>query len=356
MSDPLISDVEGVQLTRYFAGECSPSEASAVAAWIEASPPARRALIDSLAEAWQQSRQSADGWNVPAAWAALRARHHLGRAPQPVVQLVTPSPKAGPRPEWRHTIPSSPWVRGALAAAAIVAIAWVARIGTRGGTDVAMRGGHTYVTAPGERLNVTLADGTQFVLAPASRLLVPATYHQSRRDIVLEGEAFFRVTHDARHPFRVRSGDTETTDVGTAFDIRAYHGDSDVAIAVIEGRVTVAASQRVALRSAALAAGDVASVTPRGQITRSRPADLMAYTAWTRGELVFNDLSLRVVADRLERWYDVTIVIADPRLAAMPIRATYDAPTREEVLASVVSTVGAHYEQAGRTITITRDH
>jgi ferric-dicitrate binding protein FerR (iron transport regulator) len=217
-----------------------------------------------------------------------------------------------------------------------------------GRTPVAMR---EYATAAGERLNVTLVDGTQFALAPASRIRVPVTYGQVTRDVELEGEAFFRVVHDDARPFHVRARNADALDVGTAFDVRAYLGDTTVRLAVVEGRVAVRDTMR-AVAGVGLGAGDLATVSGHGQIGTARNVDLAPYVGWTRGELVFRDTPLRDVVPVLERWYGVTIVVADPELASRPIYATYDMQSMTEVLTQVTATVGAHYTRRGKMITV----
>jgi len=67
------------------------------------------------------------------------------------------------------------------------------------------RGTREYTTAAGQRLSVTLDDGTQLTLAPASRVRLAAGYGEGRatggsktrpygaRELELEGEAYFAV-------------------------------------------------------------------------------------------------------------------------------------------------------------------
>ena len=61
------------------------------------------------------------------------------------------------------------------------------------------------------------------------------------REVELEGEAYFAVVHDAARPFAVRAHGAVATDVGTAFDVRAYPEDAGARIAVTEGAVAVTA-------------------------------------------------------------------------------------------------------------------
>lgn len=254
-------------------------------------------------------------------------------------------------------------VWGALAAALVLGVGVTAAAGLRGagigGFSVAAR---EYVAAAGQRLNVTLSDGSQFALGPSSRLRVPLTYGIGSREVELDGEAFFTVVHDAGRPFRVRARNARVTDVGTAFDVRAYSDDSVVDVAVAEGRVALVASASVpavgrsaqsdGAPEATLGVGDVAVVSPAGRVVTGHVNDLAPYIGWTRGELVFHDAPLRDVARALERWYGVTIVVRDSALGRRPIDATYDMQSMTEVLGLVTSTVGAEYTRRGHAIEI----
>src|SRR5256885_1096045 len=59
----------------------------------------------------------------------------------------------------------------------------------------------TYVTAVRERSELRLPDGTRVRLAPASKLRVATDFGVERRDVYLDGEAYFEVVHDEMRPF-----------------------------------------------------------------------------------------------------------------------------------------------------------
>src|SRR5579862_6952528 len=82
-----------------------------------------------------------------------------------------------------------------------------------------------------------LPDGVRVILAPDSRLSF-AVDRAGNHVATLVGEASFTVQHRADRVFIVRSGDIETRDLGTEFDVRAYPG-SDARVAVRSGRVSV---------------------------------------------------------------------------------------------------------------------
>ncbi len=77
----------------------------------------------------------------------------------------------------------------------------------------------SYVTETGELRTITLEDGSTVFLDAQSRLKVRFT--SSGRDIDLDGQALFKVTHDTVRRFRVHTGDAMVEAVGTEFNVRA---------------------------------------------------------------------------------------------------------------------------------------
>jgi transmembrane sensor len=95
------------------------------------------------------------------------------------------------------------------------------------------------ITREGERKIITLSDGTKIWLSPSSTLEYPDQLTGNYREVKLEGEAFFEVAKDKKHPFIIHSGKINTQVVGTSFMIRAYKGQSKSAVTVVTGIVKV---------------------------------------------------------------------------------------------------------------------
>ena len=131
----------------------------------------------------------------------------------------------------------------------------------------------------------------------------------------LEGQAFVRVRHDASRPFVVNAGGTRSTDLGTAFEVRAYPNEI-VRVAVTEGVVEVRRDAGSA-DSTLLQPGDVAEVPTTGATVVKRQQNVERLLGWTRGELVFEDAPLSDVARELERWFDVQVKIEDPTIRSL---------------------------------------
>jgi transmembrane sensor len=307
-------------LDRYLAGVATPEERERVERWTHAHP-SRAELLESLQA---ESTPAATTSHTDAAWTRLAGK--LSAAP-------------------RRSFVQPAWLR--LAAVLVVALGvfsiWRAMAGPGGApsTEVALV---EYAAPIGSTSEVRLADGSEVTLAPGSRLLVPEDL-SGARDVTLEGEAFFRVTHDAARPFRVLSGGSAARVLGTEFDVRTGSGDEVLRVAVATGRVGVGREDRDP--AAVLEPGQMAVLDAAGN-AQVGPADLDRILAWTRGRIEMDGLTLSDALLELERWYDVDLEVADPDLAARRVTASFRGEPIEQVLESLTLALSARHERDGR--------
>jgi transmembrane sensor len=99
--------------------------------------------------------------------------------------------------------------------------------------------GYVQISKPGERKSFQLPDGSKVMLNAGSTLGIPTDFNHSRRDIYLEGEAYFDVTKDAQKPFTIHTSRMDIKVLGTAFNIKAYPGDALAEASLLTGSVEV---------------------------------------------------------------------------------------------------------------------
>jgi len=165
-----------------------------------------------------------------------------------------------------------------------------------------------YRTGVGERLKVTLPDGSRVDLATATALSLddgPTV----RRVILHKGEAFFDVATDPSRPFVVDAGGGSITALGTAFAVA--DADKGVAVTVTQHAVRIDA----AARHIRLDAGMQAMYDTRG-IGAPQTVDQSVALAWREGRLVFVNERLDRVVNALNRWRSGRLVVMNPQLAA----------------------------------------
>ena len=95
---------------------------------------------------------------------------------------------------------------------------------------------------------ITLPDQTKVTLNRYSSLTYPDRFKEDRREVQLQGEAYFEVEKDARHPFVVKADPVEVEVLGTHFNVEAYPGDAEVKTTLLEGSVAVNALFPAGLR------------------------------------------------------------------------------------------------------------
>lgn len=95
------------------------------------------------------------------------------------------------------------------------------------------------VTRPAEKRILQLYDGTKIWLSPSSSLEYKDQLIGKFREVKLEGEAFFEVAKDKKHPFIIHTGQIQTEVVGTSFNIRAFEKQHKVTVTVVTGIVKV---------------------------------------------------------------------------------------------------------------------
>lgn len=168
---------------------------------------------------------------------------------------------------------------------------------------------HTLKVPNGRTQKVLLEDGTQVVLNSGSSLRFPVAFSPDKpREVSLEGEGFFKVSHDEARPFTVQAGQLDISVLGTSFNVTAYDGEDQKQVVLVEGSVMLKTEGSSESQQAViLKPGELGAYTPITNELQTRWVQTEVYTSWLGGELVFREVPFSVILHRLERFYDVTI-------------------------------------------------
>ena len=356
-------------LASFLSGECSGAQTTEVLHWAQSSPE-RAARLDALRAAWEEGGRANVGgvgsWDSGQIWDAVSPR--LDDDAPPSLRLVVPTRRGRvPSIGIRRRRDLTAWAAAAACVILFIAI--------RAGSHVARERAGPPPTAPevvreyrtdrGQRASVTLPDGSAFQLAPLSVLRVPASYGLPDRVVELEGDGYFNVAHDPRHPFSVRTARTTIRDVGTRFIVRARSTERRVEVAVAEGEVSIESRSNsgeltTAVRTARaprplmVGAGQVALVDERGVATLLARASVASRFAWTRGELGFDNVPVPSVLAELSRWYGDTFVLADKTLETVRLTTVLKGETLLEALVVLETALDVDTRIHGDTVTLTR--
>jgi transmembrane sensor len=205
----------------------------------------------------------------------------------------------------------------------------------------ALSGDTLYRTAPGERLAVTLQDGTLLTLNTDSRAVV--RYRNATRNVTLvNGQALFEVAKDPDHPFVVTAGGRKITALGTAFDVRV--SDDRFAVTLIEGRVSVepeavgrnALSKRAEIRTE-LSPGEQLIVASTAIAPVIRKADTKRTVSWRDGQMIFQNDLLTDAINEINRYGGRRIVLADDSLGTLRLSGAFNTGNVSGFVATLTS-------------------
>jgi transmembrane sensor len=332
---------------KYLAGECSPEEAAAAQAWIQASPEngetyaaLRRIWEDSQAAAsTEEARQFVAGIDVDAAWSKVQAR--MQDRPQVHVPVELPL-----RTQPRRTPQGRLWY--VVAATLVLSIGtyliWRSQQGPAAPQLLQWASGET-------PLRDTLPDGSIVTLNAHSQLEFPAEFAgAATRAVRLQGEAFFDVQRNPSQPFVIRAGDAEVRVLGTQFNVKATA--QAVAVSVTEGKVRFAAGPEASAPALELVAGKSATyaAATKALVQDSLPDANAAF--WLTGELVFQDKPLSEVVAELGKRWQRPIQLANPAIGACRLTATFKRPSIESTVQMIANTFNLEVDQDETSITL----
>lgn len=168
----------------------------------------------------------------------------------------------------------------------------------------------TVIVPAGQRAELLLADGTKVWLNSRSKLKFPDRFQKDARNVELDGEGYFEVTHKEEAPFTVHTSRYDVKVLGTEFNVKAYNSKNQFEASLLKGGVEVSnmnKSQVVRLRP------DEQVISDGSQLIRSVILD-KNYFRWKEGLLCLDDESIGGLIDKLELYYDVKIIVQQASL------------------------------------------
>lgn len=163
---------------------------------------------------------------------------------------------------------------------------------------------HTLIVPQGGEYLLRLEDSTLVHLNSMSVLHFPVHFLGNRREVYLEGEAYFEVHRDSCKPFIVHTKDMDVCVKGTEFNVRAYPDESLLHTTLVSGAVEISTDKgKQRLRPAQQAEFNCST---REIVVKEVNPD--EYTAWVHGWFVFKNKRLEDIMLELSRWYDFDVV------------------------------------------------
>lgn len=318
-----------IKIIRLFLGEATPDEKVFIGNWLSQSPTNRK-LHNDLKEIWLTAgvQNNTDQFNLEGTLQKLTSKLEREKNISKRKKVI------------------GQFLKYAAVVVLVLAIPTAFYLGNRNET---VRDSYTTITcALGDKTNMLLPDSSEVWLNSGSKLVFNNNFKNGQREVFLEGEAFFSVKNDAENPFRINTKEIEVEVLGTEFNLKAYADENVVTTTLVEGSVKVtSASQQTVIK-------------PRQKLVYSGETkrmalyeltDLLPETEWKDGRLVFRNESLGDLELKLERWFDVDIVLADEAVRTRKYTGTLQRESILEVLNYFSLARSVNYKLEGNKIT-----
>lgn len=161
----------------------------------------------------------------------------------------------------------------------------------------------TIETPRGGVYDVILPDGTRVKLNASTTLRYPTVFAADKREVRVDGEAYFEVAKRKNQPFIVETANQQVSVLGTHFNVNTYGNKSEMKTTLQEGKVQV--KELTSGKHIILLPG-YQSLVNKGKLI-SRAVDVNQELAWVDGRFNFDGKSLFEVMDDLSRWYNVDV-------------------------------------------------
>ena len=202
-----------------------------------------------------------------------------------------------------------------------------------GSSDVKVVVWQTVKTPVGIQADFLLPDSSHVWLNSGSVFKYPVSFAKDKRQVELTGEAFFDVAKDELHPFLVKAGKMNVEVKGTRFNVINYPDESLTELILESGSVRLFSGNYEDNKTITnIKPGELAIYdTVKNKLSVSK-VDVRKYTAWKEGMLIFRDDHMEEVVRKLNRWFNVEIILQSPELKEYVYTATYRDETLPQIL------------------------
>lgn len=297
-----------ILLGKQLSGDISPAELLELEALLKDDPGAA-ASRELAASIWQTPMQEVTAHN---------SRERI---------WDTVSPQLQPR---RHRTVVRRLV-AAAAAAAVLAAVWT---GWRLIHPTAAL--QQFSSAPGGKSRVALPDGSLVWLNRNTQLHYEKnSFGKQHREITLTGEAFFDIAKNEGIPFIIHAGKVNIRVLGTAFNVKAYAGDSAVFTTLVRGKIAVSFREKTVVmqpeEQLTVPVARQAVVFQQKHLEKDSSGQLPEIS-WLNNKLVFDNNTFGELAAKMSRWYGVTFYFESAGLQQLRFSGIIDTESIDEAL------------------------
>lgn len=164
---------------------------------------------------------------------------------------------------------------------------------------------------------LTLPDGSLVHLNYNTHVIYPERFIGDTRDVILDGEAYFMVAKDRRHPFIVHTPQGDIKEYGTEFNV-STRGEAGTEVVLVDGSISVTPTNG---KEQMMQPGQMAKLsTADCQLSTT---DVDPYVAWNTGKFSFHDQPLGKILEVIGRWYGYQVLFASDDLKQITLTGSF---------------------------------
>ena len=235
----------------------------------------------------------------------------------------------------------------------------------------------TLVAEKGSRTRTILPDGSTVWLNAGSHISFNQNFTGSTREVTLDGEAYFDVVKQPQRPFIVHVSGYDIRVLGTAFNVKSYPTDKTIETTLLRGLVQVtkqgstnekpifihpneklivdkiAANNELNLPytdKPVATAANTDFIIKNLDTTQSEKEKIE--TAWVYNRLEFKGDNFEELAQKLERWYNITIVFKDDAVKQLSFYGSFETETVEQAFEALKAAARFNYSTNNQTVIV----
>lgn len=158
------------------------------------------------------------------------------------------------------------------------------------------------VIPKGQTYTIVLDDGTEVKLNSQSKLSFYSDFSKQHREVMLEGEAFFKVTH-SKIPFLVINKESRIKVYGTSFNVNA-RDENMIKTILLEGSVSMRSKNN---KEYFLNPGELGNMNTLTDQVEIKTVEYDQYLGWLNGYIKCIDAPINELISEMENWYGIQI-------------------------------------------------
>jgi transmembrane sensor len=243
------------------------------------------------------------------------------------------------QPKWRKVL-------GRAVAILLIPVLFIAGYLFNNAQQSSTSPAHSEIYAPlGTRTRFILPDGSTGFLNGGSKITFNTRFTGKTRNVELTGEAYFDIIKDVKKPFIVSTADINVKVLGTQFNVSAYPDEFITEVTLEKGQVVLFKKDNNKLTKIATLKPSQTCIYDRQLNTKIiKNIETNVKTAWKDGKLIFKYEPFNDVIRKINRWYNVNIIIKDKTLESYNYYGTFLDETLDEVLKLLKRTAPIQYK------------